>query len=141
MTQSYDLIIIGAGPCGLACAIAAQQAGLRCLVLEKGNLTESIRRYPIHMTFFSTSEMLEIGQVPFTSLDMRPSRTEALKYYRRVSRHFGLQVQPFTEVLEVQKREASFELHTSRGPFNTRFVAVATGYYDRPRFWESLERS
>jgi thioredoxin reductase (NADPH) len=97
----YDVIIIGAGPCGLACGIEAKAKGLKYLILDKGNITESIRRYPVNMIFFSTSENLEIGNVPFVSMGMRPNRTEALKYYRKVADHFDLQLQLFKKVEQV----------------------------------------
>lgn len=130
----YDLIIIGAGPCGLACGIEAKKRGLSFLILEKGNVTESIRRYPINMKFFSTSENIEIGELPLLSQEIRPSRTEALKYYQRVALHYHLPIVRFTAVKEVQKGpEGHFELKTSQQPYHARFVIIATGYYDLPR--------
>lgn len=130
----YDVVIIGAGPCGLACGIEAGKQELSYVILEKGNITESIRRYPVNMTFFSTAEMIEIGDVPFTSLNMRPNRTEALKYYRRVSDHFDLNIQLFTEVKDIARQgNNSFLVHTSRGDYACKKVVLSTGYYDVPR--------
>lgn len=130
----YDVLIIGAGPCGLACGIEAEKQGLSYLILEKGNITESIRRYPVNMTFFSTAEMIEIGEVPFTSLNLRPNRTEALKYYRRVSDHFNLKIRIFTEVRDIVRQgNNSFLVQSSRGEYLCKKVVLSTGYYDVPR--------
>ncbi|AHM58955.1 FAD-dependent pyridine nucleotide-disulfide oxidoreductase [Flammeovirgaceae bacterium 311] len=131
----YDLIIIGAGPCGLACGIEAAQKGNNYLILEKGNITESVRRYPINMQFFSTSENIEVGGLPLISQDIRPTRTEALKYYRRVALHYKLNTQTFTTVNKIVKEGTSkgFRLVTSKGDFRCRYVIIATGYYDLPR--------
>jgi thioredoxin reductase (NADPH) len=134
--EIYDIIIVGAGPCGLACAIEAKKNKLNYLLLEKGSITESIRRYPLNMTFFSTSENLELENIPFTTLGMRPSRIEALKYYRRVSSHFNLRINLFTEVLEVKKDANIFSLMTTKGAFFGKKVILATGYYDIPRLIE-----
>lgn len=130
----YDLIIIGAGPCGLACAIEAAHKNLNYLVLEKGNVTEAIRRYPINMKFFSTAENIEIGNLPLIAQEMRPSRAEALKYYRRVALHYALNIQTFTTVSQlVADDDGTFSLETSKGHYKAKFVVVATGYYDLPR--------
>ena len=130
----YDLLIIGAGPCGLSCGLEASKKGLNYLILEKGNITEAIRRYPLNMQFFSTSENIEIGNLPLISQDIRPSRTEALKYYRRVAMHFTLNISTFTQVHGIQKTEAgSFKVNTSKGAYQARFVILATGYYDLPK--------
>ena len=130
----YDVAIVGAGPCGLACGIEAKANNLSYIILEKGNITESIRRYPINMTFFSTAEMIEIGEVPFTSLNMRPSRTEALKYYRRVSDHFDLNIEIFAEVQKISRMEnEEFSIETAKGEIRARKIVLATGYYDVPR--------
>ena len=129
----HDLIIIGAGPCGLACGIEAAASKLDYLIVEKGNVTESIRRYPLNMKFFSTSENIEIGDLPLISQDIRPSRTEALKYYRRAASHYGLAIQPFTRVEDIQRKEGSFSLQTSKGELQAKNVIIATGYYDVPR--------
>lgn len=135
MTQTdYDLIIIGAGPCGLACAIEAAQKNINYLVLEKGNITEAIRRYPLNMKFFSTAENIEIGNLPLIAQEMRPSRTEALKYYRRVALHYQLNIRPFTPVDHLNTAEdGSFRIESTRGILKAKFVIIATGYYDLPR--------
>ncbi|MDQ3536913.1 MAG: YpdA family putative bacillithiol disulfide reductase [Bacteroidota bacterium] len=129
----YDVIIIGGGPCGLACGIDAQKSNLSYTILEKGSIVESIRRYPLNMTFFSTSEMIEIGNIPFTSIDMRPTRNEALKYYRKVSEYFKLDLKLFTNVESVEKAGDIFEIQTNKGAFHSKKVILTIGYYDVPR--------
>lgn len=132
----YDLIIIGAGPCGLACGIEAAEAGLDYLILDKGNVTESIRRYPLNMKFFSTSENIEIGKLPLISQEIRPTRQEALKYYRRAAGHYQLKIQPFTCVTNVVPKDTGFQVEADRGTFHARQIIIATGYYDIPRYIE-----
>jgi thioredoxin reductase (NADPH) len=130
----YDLIIIGGGPCGLAAGIEAQKAGLSYLIIEKGSITESIRRYPIFMTFFSTAENIEIGNIPLPISGAKPTRIEALQYYRRVVEYFGLPLQLFTTINKVEKRGEIFELFTqNREKFTAKNVVIATGYFDCPR--------
>lgn len=129
----HDLIIIGAGPCGLACGIEAAGQALDYLILEKGNITESIRRYPLNMKFFSTAENIEIGNLPLIAQDIRPSRTEALKYYRRVAGHYRLKIQGFTTVTALEKNEPGFKVETDKGPYWAKKIIIATGYYDVPR--------
>jgi len=129
----YDLIIVGGGPCGLACAIEAENNHLNYLVIEKGSITESIRRYPVNMVFFSTSENIEIGKVPFVSMGMRPNRIEALKYYRKVVDFYDLNLQLFTTVENIEKNGDIFSLQTSKGNFEAAKVILSTGYYDVPR--------
>ncbi|HAA15558.1 MAG TPA: YpdA family putative bacillithiol disulfide reductase [Cytophagales bacterium] len=129
----YDLVIIGAGPCGLACGIEAQQAGLSFIILDKGSITESVRRYPLNMKFFSTSENISIGGIPFPSTEMRPSRTEALKYYRLVAEHYNLPLQLFTEVIHVEGENGSFTVQTTKGEIQTKKVVLSIGYYDVPK--------
>lgn len=129
----YDVLIIGAGPCGLACGIEAKQHNLKYAVLDKGSLTESIRRYPTGMTFFSSADMISIGDVPFTSLNLRPSRVEALNYYRKVSQHFDLNVHIYTEVQRIEQQDGLFVLQTAKGEYRTKKVILAIGYYDIPR--------
>ena len=135
MTQSsiYDLIIIGAGPCGLACGIEAQKAGLSYCIVDKGSITESVRRYPLGMKFFSTAENIAIGDIPFPAAEMRPSRTEALKYYRLVAEHYKLDLKLFTQVNKIDKHQDIFTLETSRGALQARKVVLAIGYYDVPK--------
>jgi len=133
--EVYDLIIIGAGPCGLSCGIEAKKEGLDYLIIDKGNITESIRRYPVNMVFFSTSENIEIGRVPFVSMGMRPTRTEALKYYRKVVQHFDLNLQLFTSITNIKKtQDGLFCLESDKGTFYTKKVILSTGYYDVPRY-------
>lgn len=129
----YDLIIIGAGPCGLACGIEAKQAGLNYCIVDKGSITESVRRYPLNMKFFSTAENIAIGDIPFPSQEMRPSRTEALKYYRLVAEHYQLNMRLFTEVQMVTGTDGEFTLQTNQGELRTRKLVLAIGYYDLPR--------
>jgi thioredoxin reductase (NADPH) len=125
-----DIAIIGAGPTGLACAIEAQRNGLRCLVFDKGSITNSIRRFPVNMTFFSTPEQLELGGVPFTTPNMRPTRTEALQYYRLVVERLTIPLQLYTRVEQVRKVDGKFIVDTNRGTWTTRKVIIATGYFD-----------
>lgn len=131
--QQYDIVIIGGGPIGLACAIEAQKAGKSYVILEKGCLVNSLYNYPANMTFFSTSERLEIGGIPFTCLHTKPSRAEALEYYRRVTVVFGLNVHLFEPVEKVTRMEnEGFQTFTSRGCYASTYVIVATGFYDIP---------
>lgn len=132
-SQLYDVIIIGAGPCGLACGIEAQKQNLSYAILDKGNITESIRRYPVSMIFFSSADMISIGEVPFTSLNVRPSRVEALKYYRKVAEHFDLNIHIFTQVQNIKPEDEYFVLQTSKGTYRAKKVVLAIGYYDIPR--------
>lgn len=128
-----DSLIIGAGPIGLATSIELQKLGLRYLILEKGCLTNSIYHYPLNMTFFSSSDRLEIGNVPFVSASHRPTRTEALEYYRRVALDFGLKINLFEEVISVFKNEKGlFEIRSSKGMYLSRSLILSTGFYDIP---------
>lgn len=126
-----DVFIIGGGPIGLACGIEAQEAGLSYLIVEKGCLVNSLYNYPQNMTFFSTSEKLEIGGVPFVSNHPKPTRAEALEYYRRVSLKFSLNVRLF-ETVELVDKETVFQIRTSKGHYQARNVIVSTGFYDLP---------
>lgn len=128
----YDLLIIGGGPIGLACGIAAQEAGLTYLIVEKGCLVNSLYRYPQNMTFFSTSERLEIGGVPFVSTNPKPRRAEALEYYRRIQQKFSLGVHLFEEVTMVHQLDSGFKVTTSKSVYTAQYVVVATGFYDIP---------
>lgn len=131
--EGKDLIIIGAGPIGLACGIEAQKAGLDYVILEKGCLVNSLYNYPHNMTFFSTSERLEIGGVPFISNNPKPTRPEALEYYRRVSTSWKLNVRLYEEVKKVTKDPTKhFQLITSKGLYTTKALVLALGFYDRP---------
>lgn len=127
-----DLLIIGGGPIGLACGIAAKAAGLTYLIVERGCLVNSLYRYPQNMTFFSTSERLEIGEIPFVSTNPKPKRAEALEYYRRIQQQFELNIRLFEEVTMVSKLYDEFTVSTSKSTYSARHVVVATGFYDIP---------
>ncbi|MBK0368491.1 YpdA family putative bacillithiol disulfide reductase [Flavobacterium agrisoli] len=133
MTTNYDLIIIGGGPIGLACAIEAQQKKLNYLIIEKGALVNSIFNYPLYMTFFSTAERLEIGGIPFNCLAPKPGRQEALEYYRNIHRYFDFNIHLFEKVLEVKKQKvAHFEVITDKNTYISKNIIIATGFYDIP---------
>lgn len=127
-----DLIIIGAGPIGLACGISAQEKGLNYLVLEKGTLVNSLFKYPLNMTFFSTSDRLEIANIPFISQQPKPTRAEALEYYRRVASSKNLNINLYEEINSVEKSINGFNVITSKGKYLTKSLIVATGFYDFP---------
>jgi thioredoxin reductase (NADPH) len=128
----YDLLILGAGPIGLACGIEAKKAGLNYLILEKGALCNSIYNYPVNMTFFSTSERLELAGIPFMSAGAKPTRTEALEYYRRIYFLFDLKVNLYEEVKTLKKEGEIFHIHTSKGAYTSNKIILATGFYDLP---------
>ncbi len=134
----YDLLIIGAGPIGLACGIEAKKANLDYVIVEKGCLVNSIYHYPINMTFFSTSERLEIGGVPFISHGDKPTRREALDYYRRVASSWKLNLKLYEKVENIKKvalkapEKPIFEVHTSKNIYQTKNIVLATGFYDLP---------
>lgn len=134
--QLYDVLIVGAGPCGLAAGIEAAKAGLSHLILEKGSITESIRRYPKRMRFFSTAENIEIGGIPFPISDVKANRSEALQYYRKVAGYYHLNFKLFTEVAQVIKQDDEvFEIQTVGGEnYYAKKVIISTGYFDFPRF-------
>lgn len=130
--QHFDVLIIGAGPIGLACGIEAQKAGKSYVIIDKGTLVNSLYNYPVFMTFFSTSERLEIGGVPFMSISPKPNRNEALEYYRRVTEKFQLNVRLFEEVLSCKKQGDTFQVQTSKANYQGGNVIIATGFYDVP---------
>lgn len=130
--EQKELIIIGAGPIGLACGIEAQKAGMSYAILEKGCLVNSLYNYPHNMTFFSTSERLEIGGVPFISNNPKPTRSEALEYYRRVCTSWNLNVKLYEKVNDVKKDGDGFEIHTTKGIYKSKYVILALGFYDLP---------
>ena len=132
--QLEDIIIVGGGPCGLAAAIAFKEIGLNPLIIEKGNIVNAIYHYPTHQTFFSTSEKLEIGDVPFITESYKPKRNQALVYYRDVVKRKELRVNSFEKVSKVVKEEKGFQVVTSRQIYQTQFVVIATGYYDHPNY-------
>ena len=127
-----DLIIIGAGPIGLACGIEAQKKGLHYTIIEKGMLVNSIYNYPQNMTFFSTSDRLEIGEIPFISHNPKPTRAEALEYYRRVTTSWKLNVNLYEDVHEFEKTDAGFKVQTNKKTYITKNIVLATGFYDLP---------
>jgi len=130
--EGRDVIIIGAGPIGLACGIEAQKAGLNYLILEKGCLVNSLYHYPHNMTFFSTSERLEVGEVPFISNNPKPTRSEALEYYRRVCTSWKLNVKLYEKVDAVEKNNGAFLVKTAKGEYRTNAIILALGFYDLP---------
>lgn len=130
--QQYSIIIIGGGPIGIACALEAKKQGLDYLVLERGTLTNSIYNYPVNMTFFSTSERLEIGGVPFVSNNPKPARSEALEYYRRVTGDNKINIRLFEEVLEIKDEQSFYNVHTSKQTYAATHIIIATGFYDIP---------
>ena len=138
-SEVFDVLVIGAGPTGLACAIDAQNAGFHVVLVEKGCLCNSLFHYPAHMTFFTTSELLEIGNIPFPSPNAKPSRNEALEYYRKVAAHYRLDVRQYQNVDRVRGSDGNFQVDIRdrfdrTGSLRTRKLIVATGYYDLPNY-------
>lgn len=136
-TEPFDAIIVGAGPCGLAVAVAVKERGLRYAILDRGCITESLTRYPSYMTFFSTAERLEIGDVPFTIPEPKPTRRDALAYYRHVVAHHGIGVRQYEEVTGIEPVEGAFAVHTHtrdgrEDRLASRTVVVATGGFGEP---------
>jgi bacillithiol disulfide reductase len=137
MSDSYDVICIGAGPTGLACAMDAKLAGLRPLVIDKGCLCNSLFHYPTNMSFFTTPERMEVGDLPMTTAAGKPTRAEALKYYRRAVEHFGLEVRQYEKVDRIEGKDEAFTVHTTdhldlHRAYRGRKIIIATGFYDRP---------
>ncbi len=126
------LIIIGGGPIGIACGLTAKKAGLDYLIIEKGCLVNSLYNYPVNMTFFSTSEKLEIGDVPFVSNNAKPTRPEALEYYRRIASSNALHIHLQEKVILIRKKEEGYEVETSRGSYPATHIIIAIGFYDIP---------
>ncbi|MFC4874058.1 YpdA family putative bacillithiol disulfide reductase [Negadavirga shengliensis] len=130
--KKLEVLIVGAGPIGLACGIEAKKHNLSYLIIEKGVLTNSIYNYPVNMTFFSTSEKLEMGGIPFMSIANKPTRPEALEYYRRIAKHYQLKINLYEEVLNLEKTEGGFVVKTSKESYETEKLVLATGFYDLP---------
>jgi thioredoxin reductase (NADPH) len=135
--ETYDIICIGAGPTGLATAIEAKRAGMRPLVIDKASLCNSIYHYPVNMVFFTTPELLEIGDLPLICAAEKPTRVEALKYYRRATEHYGLELRLYERVLRVDGHDGNFTVatKTEKGieeKYHGKKIVVATGYYDLP---------
>ena len=127
-----DLIIIGAGPIGLACGIEARKNNLDYVIIDKGMLVNSIYNYPVNTTFFSTSDKLEIGDIPFISHSVKPTRTEALEYYRRVCDSWSLDLDLYNEVLDIKNKTSHFELNTQNRIIKSKRIVICTGFYDIP---------
>lgn len=136
---TYDIVCIGAGPTGLACAMEAKRAGMRALVIDKGCLCNSIFNYPVNMVFFTTPELLEIGGLPMVSNGDKPTRLEALKYYRKGAEHYALDLRLYEKVLRVEGRDGAFTVDTRTVSgreecYRGKKIVVATGYYDLPNY-------
>lgn len=129
----FDIVIVGAGPAGLACAIEAKKAGLAAVVLEKGSVVDAVRRFPTQLVWFSTPELLEIGNVPFVIPTVRPTRIDTINYYQKVTSFYHLDVRTLDGVEDVVKESDAFRIVTQKGrTYQARYVVVATGYYDDP---------
>lgn len=129
----YDVLIVGAGPIGINCALECKKNGLNYVVVEKGTLTNSLFNYPLNMTFFSTSEKLEIDEIPFISNNPKPNRNEALEYYRRVATSNNLNINLYEEVLSIEKEGGNFKIETSRKTYHAEKIIISTGFYDIPQ--------
>ncbi|WP_370001204.1 YpdA family putative bacillithiol disulfide reductase [Winogradskyella sp.] len=129
---NLDIIIIGAGPIGIACALECKKRNWNYIVIEKGALTNSLFNYPLNMTFFSTSEKLEIDDIPFISNNPKPTRNEALEYYRRVATSNQLNINLYEEVSSIDKTKNNFEITTSKSHYKAKKVIISTGFYDIP---------
>ncbi|MBL7993761.1 YpdA family putative bacillithiol disulfide reductase [bacterium] len=137
VTLLFDVIIIGAGPTGLSCAVECKKAGLNALTIEKGSLTNSIYHFPSNMIFFTTSDLLEIGDIPFSTTNSKPTREEGLNYYKRIVQHHGLNIHTFEKVISVEKKQTEFAIQTQNQhgksfDYRSKFVIISTGYYDHP---------
>jgi thioredoxin reductase (NADPH) len=137
VTERFDAVVVGAGPTGLACGIELKKRGVKAVLIDKGCVVNSIYHYPTNMTFFTTPELLEIGGIPMTSLNEKPNRHEALKYYRRVADHFQLDVRQYQRVERITGENNAFEVHTldrlgCPHEYAARKIILATGYYDIP---------
>ena len=137
--QHYSIIIIGGGPIGIACALEAEKQAIDYLIIEKGAVVNSLYNYPVNMTFFSTSERLEIGNVPFVSNSPKPTRTEALEYYRRVAADKKINIHLFEEVKNIEQQnpgndvqEISYSITTTKNIYTSTYIIMATGFYDIP---------
>jgi thioredoxin reductase (NADPH) len=128
-----DLLVIGSGPAGLSCAIEARRAGLGTAILEKGSLVDAIRRFPTDLVWFSTPELLELGDVPFVISTVRPTRVDTLNYYRKVAQRYAIDVRPFDAAVSVERGAHGLTVRTASGAtYEARAVVVATGYFDHP---------
>jgi len=139
--QKEHTIIVGAGPCGLSCAIALKKIGINPLIIEKGNVVNTLYHYPTHQTFFSTSEKLEIGEIPFITEKQKPVRIQALAYYREVARREEISINAYEKVTDITKEEDKFTLQTIKdgqreSHYQANNVILATGYYDQPNYMQ-----
>jgi len=137
--EQFDVVVIGAGPTGLACAIDAKREGLSVVNIDKGCLCNSLYHYPTNMTFFTTPELLEIGDIPFPSPNPKPNRQEALEYYRRVTEHYELEIRQYHPVRKIDGEDGEFCVHATdrlgeQCEFQARKLIIATGYYDLPNY-------
>lgn len=131
--RNYPTIVVGGGPCGIAAAAELKKRGIESLIIEKGSVTESIRRYPKRMKFFSTAENIEIAGIPFATSNVKANRNEALQYYRKVAAYFDLNFSLNTEVKAIEKQDELFKVATNKGVFTAQKVVLATGYFDIAR--------
>jgi len=137
LVENIDVLVIGAGPTGLACGIELKRRGIQAVIADKGCVVNSIYHYPTNMVFFTTPELLEIGDIPMTSLNDKPGRTEALKYYRRVAEHYKLDIRQYEPVKRIEGEDGSFraettDLHGCGQVYMAKKIILATGYYDIP---------
>ena len=148
-SESFDTLVVGAGPTGLACGIELQNRGVKTVLVDKGCVVNSIYHYPTNMTFFTTPELLEIGNLPMTSLNDKPNRIEALKYYRRVADHYRLDIRQYQKVDRISGQDNAFQVFTTdrlgcAHTYQARKIVLATGYYDVPNLLnvpgENLEK-
>lgn len=132
MNKLFDVIIIGGGPIGVTCAIEAKKAGFKYLVLEKGVIVNSIYNFPTNMTFFSTSQLLEIGDIPFIAHGDKPTRREALEYFRRVVQSWDINIHVYENVKSVSHKDDYYEVKTSKDAYTAKKIIIASGFYDTP---------
>src|SRR4026209_1600751 len=137
MGESFDVVVVGAGPTGLACAIEAQKAGFKAVNIDKGCLVNSLYNYPANMIFFTTPELLEVGDIPFTTAHQKPTRSEALEYYRKVTEHYHLDVRQYENVEMVSGADGDFVINaldrsSNARQYHARKIVIATGFYDLP---------
>ena len=142
--EILDILIIGAGPIGLNCALEAKKNGLNYVIIEKGTIVNSLYNYPLYMRFFSTAEKLEIAEIPFISAAPKPGRQEALEYYQGIARQKNLNINLYEKVLQLAKKEDIFEIETSKSKYFAKNVIISTGFYDIPNMMnipgENLEK-
>jgi len=131
MNEEFDVAIVGAGPAGISVAIEAGRNGLKSIVIDKGSLVNTIRRYPTYAVFFSTSELLELGGIPFPSINKQPNRQEALRYFTKVAEHFGVRHSLYNTVHTISRSNAGFEIESDKGTIRARKVVIAIGYFEK----------